>query len=129
MITLLGLFGPMIALLNHVLHDTTMSVLQPGWCYALGAVSIFFYQTMDAVDGKQARRTGASSPLGQLFDHGCDAITTTTMTSIFFYSIMCGADPSLQSLLLIYLPSHVSLACFPWPPRSRFRHTHQNFLS
>jgi ethanolaminephosphotransferase len=31
---------------------------------------------MDAVDGKQARRTGSSSPLGQLFDHGCDALGT-----------------------------------------------------
>jgi len=31
---------------------------------------------MDAVDGKQARRTGTSSPLGQLFDHGCDAWAT-----------------------------------------------------
>ena len=27
-------------------------------------------QTFDAVDGKQARRTGASSPLGELMDHG-----------------------------------------------------------
>lgn len=27
----------------------------------------------DCMDGKQARRTGSSSPLGQLFDHGCDA--------------------------------------------------------
>lgn len=26
------------------------------------------------MDGKQARRTGSSSPLGQLFDHGCDAL-------------------------------------------------------
>ena len=29
---------------------------------------------MDNVDGKQARRTGASSPLGELFDHGVDAL-------------------------------------------------------
>jgi ethanolaminephosphotransferase len=28
------------------------------------------------MDGKQARRTGSSSSLGQFFDHGCDAITT-----------------------------------------------------
>lgn len=27
-------------------------------------------QTLDAIDGKQARRTGSSSPLGELFDHG-----------------------------------------------------------
>ncbi|RLN38460.1 hypothetical protein BBJ28_00012228 [Nothophytophthora sp. Chile5] len=44
--------------------------------YLLSAMGLFFYQTMDALDGKQARRTGASSPLGQLFDHGCDALCT-----------------------------------------------------
>jgi phosphatidylglycerophosphate synthase len=37
-------------------------------------LSLFIYQTLDAIDGKQARRTGSSSPLGQLFDHGCDAL-------------------------------------------------------
>lgn len=30
----------------------------------------------DNLDGKQARRTKTSSPLGLLFDHGCDATTT-----------------------------------------------------
>lgn len=40
------------------------------------AVALFAYQTLDAIDGKQARRTKSSSPLGQLFDHGCDALTT-----------------------------------------------------
>lgn len=49
----------------------------PRWVYLLCAVSIFWYQTMDALDGKQARRTGTSSPLGELFDHGCDAMSTT----------------------------------------------------
>ena len=29
---------------------------------------------MDALDGRQARRTKSGSPLGQLFDHGCDSI-------------------------------------------------------
>lgn len=29
---------------------------------------------MDNMDGKQARRTGMSSPLGMLFDHGLDAL-------------------------------------------------------
>jgi ethanolaminephosphotransferase len=37
-------------------------------------VSLFTYQTLDAIDGKHARRTGAGSPLGELFDHGCDAL-------------------------------------------------------
>lgn len=32
------------------------------------------YLNLDAIDGKQARRTGTTGPLGELFDHGCDAI-------------------------------------------------------
>ena len=32
---------------------------------------------MDNVDGKQARRTGTSSGLGELFDHGIDSLNCT----------------------------------------------------
>jgi ethanolaminephosphotransferase len=35
------------------------------------------YQTFDNVDGKQARRTGTSSGLGELFDHGIDSLNCT----------------------------------------------------
>ena len=43
------------------------------------AGTVFVYQTLDAIDGKQARRTKSGSPLGQLFDHGCDALNTWLM--------------------------------------------------
>jgi ethanolaminephosphotransferase len=33
------------------------------------------YRIFDELDGKQARKTGSSSPLGLLFDHGCDAFS------------------------------------------------------
>jgi len=46
----------------------------PSWVYFNLAFSLFVYQTMDAIDGKQARRTGTGSPLGELFDHGLDCI-------------------------------------------------------
>jgi ethanolaminephosphotransferase len=39
-------------------------------------VSMLLYQTFDNMDGKQARRTGSTSALGLLFDHGCDAINS-----------------------------------------------------
>jgi ethanolaminephosphotransferase len=32
------------------------------------------YYTLDNVDGKQARRTHSSSPLGMCMDHGCDVL-------------------------------------------------------
>ncbi|QRV95129.1 CDP-alcohol phosphatidyltransferase [Ceratobasidium sp. AG-Ba] len=49
----------------------------PQWIYFTWAAGLFWYQAFDAIDGKQARRTGMAGPLGQMFDHGCDAINTT----------------------------------------------------
>ncbi|TYH27573.1 hypothetical protein ES288_A02G078100v1 [Gossypium darwinii] len=43
-------------------------------------------------DGKQARRTNSSSPLGELFDHGCDALASTFETMDFGSTAMCGGD-------------------------------------
>ncbi len=75
----------------------------PDWdraCWSDGryrwAIGLFLYQSLDAIDGyvhtfsakrqahelvvecrKQARRTGMAGPLGEMFDHGCDALNTT----------------------------------------------------
>ena len=47
----------------------------PRWLYFLLPLLNFGWQTLDAVDGKHARNTGSSSPLGCLFDHGLDGLT------------------------------------------------------
>ncbi|KAH8825664.1 choline ethanolaminephosphotransferase [Flagelloscypha sp. PMI_526] len=49
----------------------------PSWVYLTWAAGLFWYQAFDAIDGKQARRTGMAGPLGEMFDHGCDALNTT----------------------------------------------------
>eukprot|EP00536_Pseudo-nitzschia_multiseries_P016502 jgi/Psemu1/221508/e_gw1.1135.9.1 len=46
----------------------------PDWVIFLSGYCTIAYYTFDCMDGKQARRTGQSSPLGQLFDHGFDCI-------------------------------------------------------
>jgi len=81
----------------------------PPWVFYLAAILMFFYQTLDAIDGKQARRTGSSSPLGQLFDHGCDAICA------IFHGLFLGSTTSsgntMLSLMLLYIaivPFYVS---------------------
>lgn len=38
----------------------------PAWVYVLTALSVVAYVNLDCMDGKQARRTGSSSPLGQV---------------------------------------------------------------
>lgn len=46
----------------------------PRTIFLLNGCAMIIYQTLDNMDGKQARKTGTSSPLGLLFDHGCDAM-------------------------------------------------------
>lgn len=45
------------------------------------AFGLWAYSSLDAIDGKQARRTGTSGPLGELFDHGCDALNLVVFIS------------------------------------------------
>ncbi|KZF26123.1 sn-1,2-diacylglycerol cholinephosphotransferas-like protein [Xylona heveae TC161] len=49
----------------------------PAWLYYSFAFGLWMYSTLDNVDGKQARRTGTSSGLGELFDHGIDSLNCT----------------------------------------------------
>lgn len=51
-------------------YNPTLDTDCPPWVYLSWAIGLFLYQTFDAVDGSQARRTGQSGPLGELFDHG-----------------------------------------------------------
>ena len=55
----------------------------PRWVYASWSIGLFLYQTFDAIDGSQARRTGQSGPLGELFDHGVDALNTSLEVLLF----------------------------------------------
>ena len=62
-------------------RDNTISSFQtPAWVPLICALGLFIYQTLDAIDGKQARRTGSSNALGELFDHGCDSLSTVFVT-------------------------------------------------
>lgn len=47
--------------------------LVPLWAWMVTSIFVFVAHTLDGTDGKQARRTNSSSPLGELLDHGCDS--------------------------------------------------------
>ncbi len=87
LVTFIGLLivGSTAALLSY--HDPDLKTTAPAYAYGIALLGHFLYQTFDAIDGKQARRTGTSSPLGQLFDHGCDAFITN-IVGIFNASCM-----------------------------------------
>ncbi len=46
------------------------------------AALIFAYQTLDALDGLQARRTSNTSPVGALFDHACDNVAVVFVSLV-----------------------------------------------
>jgi ethanolaminephosphotransferase len=54
----------------------------PTWVLLVNAYCMTLYYTLDCMDGKQARRTNSSSPIGQLFDHGLDCICLLAHLSI-----------------------------------------------
>ena len=74
LITLTGLIVNISAAMLVLLYDPFLLGNAPGWVYINAAICLQVYAVLDAADGKQARRLSASSPLGQIFDHGCDAV-------------------------------------------------------
>lgn len=70
LITLTGFGFVIINILTMLWYNPTLDTDCPPWVYLSWAIGLFLYQTFDAVDGSQARRTHQSGPLGELFDHG-----------------------------------------------------------
>uniref|UniRef100_A0A061QV84 Ethanolaminephosphotransferase n=2 Tax=Tetraselmis sp. GSL018 TaxID=582737 RepID=A0A061QV84_9CHLO len=74
LITLSGLLALVSSYFANAVFIPTLSEQAPWWVYFFSGASLVLYTNLDCIDGKQARRTGTSSPLGQLFDHGVDAL-------------------------------------------------------
>ncbi|XP_046416557.1 ethanolaminephosphotransferase 1-like isoform X1 [Neodiprion fabricii] len=74
----------------------------PRWVYAMAAFNIFMAYTLDGIDGKQARRTQTSGPLGELFDHGLDSWTAMLIT-VCMYSVFGRTDHSVAPLRMYFI--------------------------
>ncbi|XP_058801369.1 ethanolaminephosphotransferase 1-like [Phymastichus coffea] len=74
----------------------------PRWVFAAGAFNVFMAYTLDGIDGKQARRTESSGPLGELFDHGLDSWTTVYITSCMF-SVFGRTEHSVSTLRMYFI--------------------------
>jgi ethanolaminephosphotransferase len=86
LLTLAGLLCNLLALLLCGLFVVPMFggaavPPSPAVLVAVGSL-LWLYQALDNMDGKQARRTGSSSALGELFDHVCDCSCVTVFTMV-----------------------------------------------
>jgi len=74
LITLTGFSFMIINLIFAIIFVPDLEGPTYRWFYISCSLGLWLYSTFDNVDGKQARRTKQSSPLGELFDHGCDSL-------------------------------------------------------
>ncbi|PXF44134.1 putative CDP-alcohol phosphatidyltransferase class-I family protein 3 [Gracilariopsis chorda] len=102
MITLSGFLLIVASHLQLLYYSHDLTQQAPRSVYALAGWALFSYMVLDNLDGKQARRTNSSSPLGQLFDHGCDALNVTLsgMTMLATVQLGCTAQAMLMLLTL-----------------------------
>ncbi|XP_064481141.1 choline/ethanolaminephosphotransferase 1-like isoform X8 [Ornithodoros turicata] len=94
LMTLCGLAVNIFTSLILVYYSPDAKQEVPRWAFVLCALGLFVYQTLDACDGKQARRTGSSTPLGELFDHGCDSISTVFVALAVCIAVQLGNYPA-----------------------------------
>ncbi|XP_054744792.1 ethanolaminephosphotransferase 1 isoform X1 [Anastrepha obliqua] len=74
----------------------------PHWVWSVAAINILLYYNLDGMDGKQARRTGTSGPLGELFDHGLDSYSAV-LIPIYMFSLFGTKDlPPIQMFFVIW---------------------------
>nr|XP_022921037.1 choline/ethanolaminephosphotransferase 1 isoform X4 [Onthophagus taurus] len=93
LITIVGLLVNVVTTLILIWYSPDAKQEPPAWTCALCALGLFVYQSLDAIDGKQARRTGSANPLGELFDHGCDSISTVFVALAACTSVQLGYYP------------------------------------
>ncbi|XP_055375949.1 ethanolaminephosphotransferase 1 isoform X2 [Condylostylus longicornis] len=75
----------------------------PRWVWLVAAISVFVAYTLDGIDGKQARKTGTSGPLGELFDHGLDSYSTIVI-ALYMFSLFGTIDlPPIRMYMITYL--------------------------
>ena len=104
LITIVGLAINISTSLVLVWYCPTATEVAPWWTTFSCALGLFIYQTLDAIDGKQARRTKTSSPLGELFDHGCDSLSTVFVSLASCCAVRLGLYPGWM-LFQVSLPS------------------------
>jgi ethanolaminephosphotransferase len=105
MITLVGFICIVLSATVTSFYAPTLTETLPSWVFVLNAFCLFTYQTLDNLDGKQARRTGTSSPLGEMFDHGLDALSCSFGTYCWLATCAQGGTYTTFAIILCtFLP-------------------------
>jgi len=111
-VTCLGGIALYTGVIALAFYDITFTETLPTWVYWHFVLALFLGQTLDAIDGKHARNTKRGSPLGQLMDHSCDAITNSCYCIFIAQSFRMGLSPT--SLIATQVFVHVTFFIATW---------------
>lgn len=101
LITAFGFIHTIIPLcVLFCIDDFTLLGPVPRWFCFFQAWCYFAYRMLDEMDGKQARRTQNSSPLGLIFDHGVDSFSTGLQALMILRVMQCGNNLLAYALLI-----------------------------
>ncbi|KAL8589233.1 hypothetical protein ACOMHN_017034 [Nucella lapillus] len=112
LLTIAGLIVNIVTTMVLIYYSPDAKSEVPAWALVMAAMGLFVYQSLDAIDGKQARRTNSSSPLGELFDHGCDSVSMVFVT--LGASMVLNLGHESNWLLFINLMGHFLFYCAHW---------------
>ena len=122
LITVVGLVFMMASYLIMLPIDETFKVPIPAELLFAAAFCQFMYQTLDACDGKQARRLGLASPLGMLMDHGCDSISCTFIILSIVQAMNMGIN---QDSLFLFVTVYTGFYLTHWEEyHTHYHRTH-----
>lgn len=104
-ITVLGGVSMLLSAGITLTLDPTLNNAKTRFLHLLNAILLFFYSTMDSIDGRQAVRTQSTSALGQLMDHGTDSLVCTLVAITCASTLGLGRGTDLVLLMFfLYIP-------------------------
>ncbi|CAK8676846.1 unnamed protein product [Clavelina lepadiformis] len=112
-LTCIGLLGSVVCCALTAVYSPNLTGEAPNWVYLLTGFGIFWHQTFDALDGKQCRRVGRyNGPIELIFDHGCDALSST----LFFVAVSNGLQQgsNINLWLVTFYTGHLTFYSVQW---------------
>eukprot|EP00767_Chilomastix_cuspidata_P008263 gnl/Chilomastix_cuspidata/942.p1 GENE.gnl/Chilomastix_cuspidata/942~~gnl/Chilomastix_cuspidata/942.p1 ORF type:complete len:508 (-),score=232.58 gnl/Chilomastix_cuspidata/942:178-1701(-) len=104
LITFFGFMALIIASMLTLAFSPNLATPDvPGWVWVAVALLDSLYQHLDGIDGKQARKTGTASSLGQIFDHGVDGLCIA-LHFMYAIALMEAGGTLIATLVLTVTP-------------------------
>ncbi|XP_078602547.1 choline/ethanolaminephosphotransferase 1-like [Branchiostoma floridae x Branchiostoma japonicum] len=92
-ISFLGLAALVVATFPLFLYCPTATEEVPWWFYTICIAGLITIQTLDNMDGLQARRAGSGSPVGAVVDTACDITALGIGVTSFSVAMQLGTSP------------------------------------